>query len=233
MSHPRCPRCGAPLRQAQPDPMARCSWCGALLASGAWPERAMLARPRLKPKEARSAVARALAQRGHHWLPGAPQLIYYPFALTGLPRAPYQPLAPLPPLLRDGWAPQGVDLLTLDSDAGARQIEADGAVRVPVSKPTLESQPIVHYPFYRVPLQLQDRDSAAWCDASIGQTILPDGLDSPSVIPGEDGAGRTLFRWVLGALGAGICVALLLPFHWAVAACAGLAAGLWWKAAAQ
>ncbi len=192
----------------------------------------MQARPRLKPQEARSAVARALAQMGHSWLPGTPQLIYYPFALTGMPRAPYQPLAPLPPLLREGWNPQGAPL-TFESGHGANGIDADGAVRVPVSTPVPNSQPIVHYPFYRVPLRLNDRDSAAWCDASIGQTILPHGLETALVQAGGEDEARSLYRWVLSALGAGVSASLLLPFAWAVAACAGLAVGLWWKATAR
>lgn len=231
MNDSRCPRCGAPWQPRHPDPLERCTWCGALLASGQWPDEARQAKVHVAPHEVRSATARALSRLGHRWLPGTPQLIYYPFALTGIPREPYRPLAALPPALRDGWRPSGAAALALDQGA-ARGDHELAAVRVPVSAPLPQSGGLVQYPFYRIPLQATGQDSAAWCDATTGQVMLPDGLSLPRVTsdPREE---RSLFGWVTVGLVGALACSLTLPFAWAALGCSVLATGLWWKASSR
>jgi hypothetical protein len=181
-----------------------------------------VARPRLTPQKARGAAARALARSGRTWLPGTPQLVFYPFAPTNSPRKPYLPLAQLPPLLQRGWRPSGADLSTW-SGAASAGIQLEGAVRVPVSLPLSAELPVVHYPFYRVPLAQNGRDSAAWCDASSGQVILPADLTPAKCAPrsGPVRIGSALFA-------AGAMLGLLLPFPVSVFVAAGGGCAAWW-----
>jgi hypothetical protein len=222
MSGPKCLRCGALQDGPEPDRPGRCAWCGALLAGEAGTGRPLVARPRLTPQKARAATALALARTGRTWLPGSPQLVFYPFAPTHSPRKPYLALAQLPPLLRRGWTPTGADLLTW-SGAASAGIQLEGAVRVPVSLPLSTELPVVDYPFYRVPLAQEGRDSAAWCDASSGQVILPDDLVA------EQRSGSSGFvRITAGLFAVGGVVGLVVPFGVSVVL-AGIAAGAaWW-----
>lgn len=229
MASPNCPRCGADHELEHLEPLSRCAWCGALLAVGEWPEQARVARPRIHPSEARSAVAKALGRRGATWLPGPPQLIYYPFALSDEPRQPYLPLAALPPLVRQQWLPSGAPLFGEATHERTQDRIGESAVRVPISFPTPKTAALVHYPFYRIPLGGHGGLSAAWCDGTSGQIMLPENLVPPrSTTAGP--TGRPLTHWIWGSAAAGLLCALALPANWAAVGCATLAVGIWWKA---
>ncbi len=224
MSDPTCPSCGAALDRADNHPLARCNWCGALLAGSTESTRPLVARPRVDASRARVAVARELSRSGRSWLPGAAQLVFYPFAATGGVRRPFAPLAHVPPLLLHGWKPGGADLLPW-SGAASAGVLADGAVRVPVSLPLDAPVPVVHYPFFRVALRQDGRDSAAWCDAATGQVILPPELSLP---PARRRGG--LAYEALAALGLGAAVGLLVPFPFALLPLGAIGAALLWRA---
>ena len=224
MSDITCPRCGASVSSAEADRLERCRSCGALLAGGDVAGRALVARPRLDAAHARALVARTLARGGRAWLPGDPQLVFFPFAPTGVPRKPFVPLAHLPPALAQTWRPAGVDLLTWTGAASAGVL-TERAVRVPASLPAPAQQPIVQYPFYRIPLQQQGRDSAAWVDASSEQVILPPDLVVTAAAP----RGR-LAHDVLIAMGLGAAAGVLLPFPVSLIPVAGLGLAVWWRA---
>lgn len=222
MSVPKCPRCGALQDGPEPGRLGRCAWCGTVLESSGNDGRPLVARPRLSPQQARVAAARALTRSGRSWLPGLPQLVFYPFAPTNSARKPYLALAQLPPLLQRGWKPGGADLLTWQG-AHSAGVQIEGAVRVPVSLPMSTELPVVHYPFYRIPLRQEGRDSAAWCDAASGQVILPEDLVAETAAPDRE---RT---WIVRTgFGAGLVVALLAPFPASIAILGCVAAAGWW-----
>lgn len=223
-----CPRCGAAWDSDQPDTLVRCSSCGALLAVASASKRATVARLRVSAHQARRRVARMVARTGRRWVPGVPQIVFYPFGVTGEPRHPLTPLCALPPTLSRGWRPGGADLLIADGSRGLHELEQHGAVTVPVPlerEGTVQS--IVHYPVLRVPLLDGSEDSAAWCDGITAQVILPESLalQVASAAPESD-----LRPWIWGALASAATAALVFPFAWAVGICALLAIGLWWKA---
>lgn len=223
MPEPTCPSCGAALEKPTPHHLARCNWCGALLAGGSDANRPLVARPRLDASRARVAVARALAHSGRSWLPGGAQLVFYPFAATGTVRRPFAPLAHVPPLLIHGWRPGTADLLPY-AGATSAGVMSDGAVRVPVSLPLDAPVPVVHYPFFRVLLRQEGRDSAAWCDAATGQVILPPELAEP---PAKR-RGSLAFDAVT-ALALGAAVGILMPFPFALLPLGAIGAAVLWR----
>ncbi len=219
----RCPRCGAPLERSQPDPLARCPWCGCLLATRSWPAERLAARPRLDARNARSRVARALARRGLEWVPGPPVLTWFPFAPSRDPRRPYEPLSTMPPLLAREWRPSGADLV-----AGPEMPVDDGtAARVPASHPAPAGEPVIEYPFWRVPLRQEGEDSAAWCDAVDGQVILPEELAAA----GTAARREPLRRWTLFCVLAGCLGGFLLPVPWSLFAVGAAGGWLFWRTA--
>jgi hypothetical protein len=218
-----CPRCGAPQQDAQPDPLARCEWCGALLASAELPTTPLRALRRVDAETARLRVARALVRAGGGWVPGTPQPVYYPFSLNGSARRPFAPLATLPPLLATGWRGSGADLVRDAGDDGALEELEEGAARVPASLPPLPGHPLVHYPFYRVPLRGPAGESAGWCDGVDGQVVLPEELSAGAPRPAAAGLrGPALTAAAFG----GAC-GLVLPFPWSLVPL-GAAAALAW-----
>ncbi len=224
-----CPRCSAPHVGDITDPLARCAWCGTLLASDAWPADAMVARAHLDPRRARLAVTRKIAQAGRTWTAEQAHLVYYPFAVTGNPRRPYRPLTDLPPSLAGGWRPSGTDLLREDEAHSEKDMPAFvlTAARVPIRDPLPPQTSVVRYPFFRVALRSEGRDSAAWCDAVDGQVVLPEDLLLEDLRV-ED---RNLTRqaWIAGAIGAGGGLLLPFPFSLIPSTVAGIV--LWRKAA--
>ncbi len=221
-----CPQCGAARAAEKPDPLARCSSCGALLVDGA-PSGALVARARFTPQEARLKVARALAAGGRAWLPGAPEMVLFPFAPTGDPRQPFRPLAALPPLLGGGWRPAGADF-SRDPHAGpvAGESAREAGPRAVASRAVPAPALVVHYPLYRVPLEQGDFASAAWCDGVDGRVALPPEL-AASEAPADE---RRLGRWVALAAGIGLAGGLLLPFPVSALAVSIGGAILWWAA---
>lgn len=223
MSEITCPQCGAGLAGTEPDPLARCPWCGSLLSAGKQSGRPLVAKPRLDERRARSLVARSLARVGHNWLPGTSQLVYYPFAATGQPRQPYRPLTHLPPLLGQGWRPSGADLISADTTEPGPGSSQPLMVPARVAEPL--SGPIVHYPFFRVPLSQAGQESAAWCDAVTGQVMLPTELALP-----QSAGQHRLGTWAAGAMAIGLVSALVLPFPFAAGLAAAGCALIWWAA---
>lgn len=226
MAVPRCPQCGAARDEATPDPLARCSSCGALLADGA-ASGTLVARARFEAHEARLKVARALSGRGRAWVPGVPERVLLSFATTGDPRQPFRPLAALPPLLGVGWRPAGAGL-AYDRHAGPAPGEPGGdAGPLAAALRALPARAlIVQYPLYRVPLVRGDFVSAAWCDAIDGRVVLPPEL-AETVAPADE---RRLGRWVALAAAIGVGGGLLLPFPLSAAAVSVGGAILWWAA---
>jgi hypothetical protein len=226
MPVPHCPQCGAARDGATPDPLARCSSCGALLAGGE-ASGTLVARARFEPHEARLKVARALAERGRAWVPGAPELLLLPFAATGDTRQPFRPLVALPPLLGVGWRPAGADLAH-DHPAGSAAAETgiEAGPRAAASRALPARALMVQYPLYRVPLVQGDFASAAWCDGVDGRVVLPPELaEAP-----QSADGQHLGRWVALAAAIGVAGGLLLPFPLSAFAVAIGGAILWWAA---
>lgn len=236
MATPRCPRCGAPHEFEQPDPIARCAWCGGLLASAHLPPLPLVARPRLDASQAKERVLREASPQGGVRHPGAPRLVYYPFAIEPSSRRPYRPLSALPPALADGWRSAGVDLVRELEDEHAKESErAQGApppapineTRVPISLPLPASGvTTVHYPFWRVPLSGEGEESAAWVDAIDGQVILPADL-AEDARHARAGDARDQGRLALWMLAAGGLAALVLPFPMSLAPIALAGVAVW------
>lgn len=223
MSEISCPQCGAGLAGAEPDPLARCPWCGSLVQSGRMSGRPLVAKARLDDQRARSLVARSLARLGHHWVPGRSQMVFYPFASTGQPRRPYHPLTQLPPLLCQSWRPAGADLVPAEGpDLGSRGAQP---LMVPAKVSDSLPGPIVHYPFFRVPLTQAGNESAAWCDGVTGQVMLPAEL----AVSKSLGSHRLGFL-ATGAMAAGLGSALLLPFPLAAGVTVIGCLVIWWAA---
>ncbi|MDQ7007925.1 MAG: hypothetical protein Q9Q40_11900 [Acidobacteriota bacterium] len=221
MAGARCPRCGGPREDRQPDPLSRCAYCGALLAA-LEPARRLEARPRLDAAAARRRVARTLLRRGERgWRTLEPRPVVYPLLRQADPRHPYQPLAPLPPALTGRWRPSGADLVIDENWAAAGSC----ASRVPISIEPPAGASVVFYPFFRVPLSRGDEETAAWVDAVDAQVILPGELGQGA---GDDHRGleRALTVGLAGGTGAG----LLLPLPLSAVAATMLGAWLWWRA---
>lgn len=226
MALPRCPQCGAPRDAREPDPLARCASCGALLFDGPATEGTLVARERFDAKKARSLVARALSSGGRDWLPATPELVWFPFVATGDPRHPFRPLAQLPPLFQGSWRPAGADLVEAPRGGSAPGEGTDPGVRVAATLPVPARSLVVHYPIYRVPLEQADAVSAAWCDGVDGRVLLPPELAQPAGTPRD----ALLGRWVWGAAITGALCGLLLPFPHSALAVAVAGAWLWWVA---
>ncbi len=223
MSVPRCPQCGAPRGAREPDPLARCASCGALLFDGPATEGTLVARERFDAKGARSRVARALSSAGRAWLPGTPELVWFPFVATGDPGRPFRPLAQLPPLFEGSWRPAGADLVESGRGRPATAEGVDPGMHVVATQPVPARALVVHFPLYRVPLAQADEVSAAWCDGVDGRVLLPPELARPETTARDVRLGR----WVRGAaLGGSLC-GLLFPFPYSALAVALAAAALW------
>ena len=235
MSQTRCPRCGAPQDSRETDPLARCPWCGALLAgSPDLPPVPLRALPRIAPRIAVGAARAALVACGEAEIRlGTPRLVYYPFEVVSSARRPYRPLAPLPPALAEGWRPSGADLVREpDEDAEPAPADApsppDGpppldGMRVPVQIPPRPGASTVHYPFWRVPADA-GAGTAIWIDAIDGQVI---DARPPHAGTGHHGQERSLRRWAGGALAAGLAASLLAPFPWSLAPLGLAGAWVW------
>lgn len=225
MPESKCPACKARVVGPETLTSGRCKWCGTPLSPVRDGVNPLVARPRLNATRARLEVARALSKCGRDWLPGTPQLVFYPFTPSGAQRRPYTPLAALPPMLQQAWSPASADLLTW-SGAASSGVLLEGAVRVPVSVPLAAQSPVVHYPFFRVPLPRHGADAAAWCDASSGQVVLPDELTGAT--PGRH--GRLLYEAATAGVLA-LAAAILLPFPVALLPIGALAVAVGWRAA--
>ncbi|MBP7149030.1 MAG: hypothetical protein KBD01_15990 [Acidobacteria bacterium] len=231
MPETRCSRCGAPVRDNEPDVLARCAWCGALLGAGNWSGRTLFARPRLDERAARQAVARELDQVGRPWLPGPATVMYFPFSVTGEARRPYRPLAQLPPTLARGWKPSGADLVASPPSGGGGAAEQGGdgvpeqVARVAATIPEPREGPVILYPFFRVTLSQAGEESAAWCDGVDGRVMLPGDLQELHPVADRSRLGAWPALAMAGGLGAG----LVFPFPVAVAITAAGGALLWWR----
>ena len=223
MSDVKCPQCGTVLDGVEAGRLDRCRSCGTLLATSR-DGQPLIARPRLDAPRARLLVARSLTRSGRSWLPGDPQLVFFPFCPTNSARRPFVPLAHLPPALAQHWRPVGADLLTWSGAASAGLLH-ERAVRVPASLPSPAEQPMMQYPFFRVPLRQEGRDSAAWVDASSEQVILPSDLSAPP----ETRRTRLAYD-AMTAVALGAAAGLLLPFPVSLLPLAGLGAVVWWRA---
>ena len=237
MSATCCPRCGAPQDGPQTDPLARCPWCGALLAASAGlPALPMVARVRIPANRAIDGVRRELAARGEGPAPlGMPRLVWYPFEIVASSRRPFRPLAPLPPPLASGWRPSGADLVRESIDGGPGRPPGDAGsgppgppsatdgIRIPVRSSPSPGATTVHYPFWRVPVD-SGTGTALWVDAIDGQVI--DGRPSAAdrELPASD---DRLGRWAFGALAAGALAALLVPFPWSLLPLGLAGTGIW------
>jgi hypothetical protein len=211
----RCPRCGAPQDHEQPDALARCPWCAALLLSADLPPIPLTATPRLDENDARRRVTQALRRRAAQVATDTPRLVFYPFAVQPSARRPYRPLSALPPSVIDAWRPSGADMVrdaTADADGSSGEVGGREATRVPISLPVPDGVPTVHYPFYRVPVRVEGVESAAWCDGVDGQVILGEETDT-SV---EEAEGAALHHWAVGTVGVALLLALILPFPYAL-----------------
>ncbi len=234
MSQTRCPRCGAPQDDREADPLARCPWCGAVLAGSAdLPPVPLRALPRIAPRIAVDSARAVLLARGETEVRlGTPRLVYYPFEVVSSPRRPYRPLAPLPPALAAGWRPSGADLVRepeRDDEAAPAETADDGpppldGMRVPVQIPPRPGASTVHYPFWRVPADT-GTGTAVWIDAIDGQAIDDRPDDDIAVDTNSDES--TLRRWAIGALAAGILACLLAPFPWSLAPLGLAGAWIW------
>jgi len=224
-----CPMCSAPAQPIAVNALESCGWCGALLAHDPLPVGVVLAGPRVDQRMARVSVQNRLGNAAAEWSTGKGELIFYPFALTGDNRRPFEPLAGLPPLIHDGWRPSGTSLSPVGLDRGdERSISAEvrGATRVPWSVDAGEVERVVQYPFHRIPLVGNGGKSAAWCDAVDGQVMLPDDLRSSGRF-----ADRAQFqRWICGGGAVGLACGLLLPSPVAQVTAAVSIAAFWWMA---
>ena len=225
MKQARCPRCGAGATREQPDPLARCESCGALLASSGLAEAPRLARTRLDPQAARDRVHQVLLQTGHGaWRVGPAELVYYPFAADGPARAPYRPLAELPPLVAGRWKAAGADLVRdIPDDAGAGD---SPATRIPVADPPPPGTPVVHYPFYRLPLENDSELTACWCDGVDRQVMLPEELRHTESTEQRQSLGKVQLITTAVGIGCG----LVLPFPYSLLTLLGTGAFFWSKA---
>lgn len=243
MPTPECPRCGAPHDLLHPDPLARCEFCGALLASSDLPPLPLVASIRVDEGAARGRVERELgADAATGRRVGSLQLVYYPFAVLPSSRKPYRPLAALPPAIADGWRPSGASLIRdIAQDQGERVLtptEAEAVrlasagvrgTRVPISLPLpTDGGPTIHYPFWRVPIADPRGDSAAWVDGIDGQVILPVDLEAPVARPSA-GAGDApaLYRLSLWMVGAGAFAGFVLAFPYSLIPIAAIGAAVW------
>lgn len=224
MSPQTCPRCGAPQESVQPDPLARCEFCGALLAAEPGAEVLLDARPRLDPAKARRRVAAELRRSGAGgWGTREPSLALYPFFQDGGARRPYRPAAQLPPLIKAAWKPSGADLVFEGSD-GEKSLLGEAA-RIPIAEASEGGESVVFYPFYRVPLVRGEEESAAWCDGVDGQVMLPVQLAQAAGV-----SGRKLAKLRLPAFAAGAGAGLLFPVPFSFIAAVAVGAAVWWKA---
>jgi hypothetical protein len=221
---PTCPRCGAPRDEDEPQALARCAYCGALLGAPAASSRPLQARPRLDGVAARQSASRSLTTRNASAEIGEPRLIFYPFALERSTRRPLRALAPLPPALESGWRASGADLV-YDDPGEADDALCLGASRVPVAEDPAPGTEIVFYPIFRVPVEVDGAADAVWVDAVDGQATAPwrSGSDEP--------ADRSaLTRWIAPALAVGVASGLLLPFPVSLVPIGGAAAWAWQRA---
>lgn len=229
MRKPTCPRCGAPRDEHEPQPLARCGYCGALLSSPAVTERPLQARPRLDPAAARGRAARGRQAVAEPARAGEPTLVFYPFVVQPSTRRPLRPLAPLPPALAADWRASGADLVFDDpgerNDAASDDL-ARTASRVPISEDPPGEADVVFHPFYRVPIEVEGRADAVWVDAVSGQLLTGrrNATATTEAAPGID-------RWVGPALAAGLASGLLLPFPLSLVPAGGAAAFAWHRAA--
>ncbi len=220
MNTARCPRCGAPANREQPDPLARCAFCGALLASHGFGETPMVAHPRFDERQIRDRVRRSLDRSLQQtWRPASLQLVYYPFTTDGPARQPYRPLAPLPPLIAAIWRPSGADLVREAPDGE----DYVGATCVPAAEKPAAGQGVVMYPFFRVQLAGVNEESACWFDGIDGQTMLPEELR----VQASRSRGKTLGKTTAIAFGIGLGGGLLLPFPFSLLGVAAAGAVLW------
>ncbi|RMG46027.1 MAG: hypothetical protein D6718_06265 [Acidobacteria bacterium] len=216
-----CACCGAPFHSRQPDPLARCEFCGALLAVDASGAHAPLeARLRVSERDAWRRLLAALGDGARRaWQPYESALIWYPFARGDDPRRPLVPLAVLPPLLERAWHASGADLIEAGPEPEA------GGRRVAPSRGVPADRPVVYYPFHRLVLLRGEERFAAWCDGIDGELLLPDDL-----VPRPETRRRSLARWWGPALAAGAAAGLLLPAGPGLLAATAVAAGFAWKA---
>ncbi|RMF73806.1 MAG: hypothetical protein D6738_08005, partial [Acidobacteria bacterium] len=155
----------------------------------------------------------------------------YPFERVASPRRPFRPLAPLPPALAAGWRPSGADLVREavgageDGTADAGLAPPEQVSRVPIRDAPRPGATTVHYPFWRVTVETDDR-SALWVDAIDGQVILPEAeLARPAT---RDDGHAPLERRALQMLLAGIVAAILVPFPWSLLPL-GVAGAIAWR----
>ncbi len=226
MSQIKCPRCGGIDEREQPDPLSRCEFCGALLASRGVGEAPLEARRRLDGAQARARIRRALGRREDtRWHIGPAELVYYPFAADGPSRAPFRPLADLPPLLARSWRASGADLVR-EQPKGAREGGRPGA-RVALREEVAPGTTVVMYPFFHLTLESASEESACWCDAVDGQVMLPEELHPHEVISrsGAMDQVRTLASVM------GLACGILLPFPFSLFALLGAGAWFWIRTA--
>ena len=224
MRTPTCPRCGAPRDEDEPQALARCGYCGALLGAPAASGRPLQARPRLDERSARQRAARSLTTRNASAQIGEPRLVFYPFVLERSTRRPLRALAPLPPVLASGWRASGADLV-YDDPGEMDDPLCRGASRVPASEDPPPGTELVFYPVFRVPVEVDGTADAVWVDAVDGQVTAPrqHGPETPA-----DKAALT--RWIGPALAIGAVSGLLLPFPVSLVPVGGAAAWAWRRA---
>ena len=224
MSPETCPRCGAPQESAQPDPLARCEFCGALLAAAPGAEVLLDALPRLDSSKARRRVAAELRRSGAGgWGTREPSLALYPFFQGSSARRPYRPAAQLPPVIEAAWKPPGADLVFEGSDVEKSPLAK--AARIPIAESSEGGESVVFYPFFRVPLVRKDEESAAWCDGVDGQVMLP--VHLARAVGVSEGK---LAKLRGPAFMAGAVAGLLFPAPYSFIAAVAVGAALWWKA---
>lgn len=221
MEHSLCPYCGSTAPPEASSGKSACPDCG--WGSGSLRRRPLVARPRIQPQEARALVAQELARRGRPWVPGPPQLVFFPFSPTGNERRPAQALAPVPAVVLAGWQPGSSDLLSWGPSSPAL---SEGSIRVPVALPVKARALVVHYPFFRLPLPQAGCHQDAWCDAVSGQVILPAAISPVTARNSRRRRCRTLVLWSLALVALG--VPWFLPFPAAFAPPLGAGLALWW-----
>ncbi len=223
MPDTRCPCCGAPPEEAQPDRLARCEYCGSLLSRPGWGSTPLTATCRVDAAGARQRLHRTLETRTKRaWQTRDPQLVRYPFRLVDDPRRPLEALAPLPPMIGARWRPSGSDLVrtSLSDDEAAQE----GERRIPPIEEPAPGSSLVYYPFFRVVAAADDEESAAWIDGIDGQVMLADELLSRAARVGK----ARLLSGGLQAAAIAAVGALVLPFPFSLATLA-LAVGLQWR----
>lgn len=220
MPRPTCPRCGAPREEAEPHPLARCEWCGALLASPGGVSRPLQAARRIDPGDARRRARTALDVPPSSVRFSGTMLVYYPFRLVASTRSPLEPLADLPPALAAHWRASGADLVYDDHDDGAGEIET---ARVPIASEPPAGQQVVFYPFYRVTVEVGEETDAVWVDAVDGQALYAAADEPDRQRPQQP----DLARWIVPSLAAGAASGLVLPFPISLVPAAAAAAWFW------